>query len=206
MGAICNTFIVTGIGICFGVGCFEPDPRDVRGALDAAARAIEADDGRALFHLIDQRSRNALHSIAKSRRAAAALIEADYPAPERPQALARLGDAARAQDAAGLFAARCGPACRQDFASRLGAPESRSVDGDELVVTTVTGQQLRLHRGSDGWYGLVWRTAELDRERSRAAQELTQIEANAAVYRRRRSLELTESGSVIGQPPSGASR
>ena len=61
--------------------------------------------------------------------------------------------------------------------------------GSELEVITARGGRLRMHRGQDGNWGIVWNTDALARERTRAARELVQIEQNADIYRRRRALE-----------------
>ncbi|MGD8860024.1 MAG: hypothetical protein PVI30_08420 [Myxococcales bacterium] len=172
--------------------CFDPDPRDPRGALDLAARAIEAGDGRQLFKVIDERARHAMISIVKDRREAATLIRADYPEPERPAALSALGDAAEARDAADLFVRRCPASCMAALARRLGAPASERRDGRSLQITTAAGEQLELHLGSDTWWGLAWKTDALSAERDRAARELAQIRDNAEIYRRRRALEAEE--------------
>lgn len=186
---VCASFIVAAIG---GVlpGCFEPDPRSVRGALAGAARALEVRDGRALFQIIDQRGRSAMGAVVKARREAARLIHADYPAPERDLALAALGDARTAADAADLFTRRCAEPCMSELAAAVGAPLSeRPAGAREVEVRTTRGGRLRLHRGNDGWWGIVWNTQALSEERTRAARELIQIRHNAEVYRRRRTLE-----------------
>jgi len=171
------------------LGCYDPDPRSIEGALDGAARAIEASDGRRLFRVIDERARHAMYAIVKSRGEAAALVKADYPDQEKAQALAALGDAASVKDAPELFAARCTRACMDAIATQLGAPVRQERQGDEIVVTTARGGTLHMFPGSDGWFGLVWHTQELADERTRAARELLQIRDNAATYRRRRELE-----------------
>jgi hypothetical protein len=173
--------------------CWDADPRSVRGALDLASRAIEARDGRQLFRVIDERSRHALISIVQDRRAAAQLVREAYPRAEREAALRALGDAADATDAAELFARRCGAPCMAQIRQQLGAPVEQREQGQELIVQTAQGGTLRMHRGSDSWWGLVWRTDELSRERDHAAQELRQIRDNAEVYRRRRALEAGQS-------------
>jgi hypothetical protein len=162
--------------------------RTARSALAAAARAVEADDGRALFQALDCRSRAALHSISRDRRAAARLIRAEYPSILRDSSLRPLGDAASARDAADLFSTRCRSACRAHLAAQLGAPVAQDPDGDEATVRTVRGGLVRLHRCDTGQWGLVWHTRGLDEERRHAARELVQIERNAQVYRRRRAL------------------
>lgn len=200
----CTSFAFTVV-----VGCYDADPRSVEGALDAAARAIEAGDGERLFRVIDERSRHAMYAIVKARRAAAALIEADYPPEERAAALAALGDAATVKDGPALFARRCDRPCMDGFAAQLGAPTKRTQVGDEVVVETTRGGTLHMYAGSDGWFGLVWRTEALAEERTRAARELTQIRDNAATYRRRRELEgggRTRSGSSSDQPTEGSAR
>lgn len=171
-------------------GCHDPDPRTVVGALDAAVRAVEAGDARRLFRLIDRRARAAMASIVADRREAAGLIASDYPAADRAAALASLGGVEQAVDAAGLFALRCTEACLRDFGSKLGAPVREIPQGpSELQVHTAPGAVLQLHRGRDGWWGLVWNTEALSHERDTAARELLQVKANAEVYRRRRALE-----------------
>jgi hypothetical protein len=173
------------------VGCRwgDPDGRTVRGALAAAAEAIEAQDARKLFRLIDQRGRNALASIAHSHALACKLIEADYPENERAAALSTLGDCGHTDSPEALFAARCDATCMHALAVQLGAPEAEVVAGDEVVVRTTRGTSLHMHAGKDHWYGLVWKTPELIEERTQAARELQAITENAAVYRKRRELE-----------------
>ncbi|NOY91236.1 MAG: hypothetical protein GXP55_08500 [Deltaproteobacteria bacterium] len=186
LGVLLPLLLSLGLGACGGAS----DPREVEGSIRYMAEALRTDAPERLFRVIDARSRHAMVSIVKDRRAAADVIRRQYPEPERASALAQLGDAARADDAAALFAARCDSACRTTLAAKLAAPER--VDGDELdvVVHTVRGATLHFHRLAPGdWWGLVWRTQELDTERARAAEERRTIEANAAVYERSRRLE-----------------
>jgi hypothetical protein len=166
------------------------DAHTVRGALAEAARAVEADDRPALFQVIDRRSKAALISVVKDRTASARAIAADYPEPEREAALRSLGDAATVSTPEELFARRCDRACVAELGANLGAPVSE-VPGPhgELIVQTAEGHTVRLFKGRDGLWGLVWRTQELFDERLRAAREKLQIIANAEVYRRRRQLE-----------------
>jgi hypothetical protein len=187
---VCTSFIVAAIQLGL-VACFSPDPRTIRGALDAAARALESRDGRALFRVIDQRTRSALASAVGDRLEAAALIRRDYPEPERSRALASLGDAAQVKDAAELFARRCSEPCMAELEAAVGAPVAEQPDArsGEVEVRTSRGGRLRLHRGKDGWWGIVWNTAAASAERTRAARELIQITHNAEVYRRRRALD-----------------
>jgi hypothetical protein len=186
---VCVSFIAAAIGALL-TGCYEPDPRSVRGALAAAAHALEVRDGRELFRVVDQRGRSAMIAIVNARREAARLIRADYPEPERAAALSALGDARSAADAADLFTQRCAEPCMSELAAAVGAPVAESKLGEHDVdVRTTRGGRLRLHRGKDGWWGIVWNTKELSEERTRAARELIQIRHNAAVYRRRRALE-----------------
>jgi hypothetical protein len=185
-----TTFIFAAIvGILGPWVCSGPDRHSLRGALDAAARAVEAGDSRALFSAIDERGRAALAAIVKSRRWAARAIRADYPPGEREAVLGPIADAAGAADPEALFAQRCAAACRAELATQLGAPVSQVERDGDVEVRTTRGGLLRLHRGGDGAWGIVWHTAALCDERLRAARELRQIEANAKVYRRRRALE-----------------
>ena len=169
--------------------CHAPDPRSVEGALDAAARAIEANDAERLFRVVDERGRHALASIVADRRRAATVVRDTYPGDEAQAVLRSLGDGAEAEDAAALFAGRCMEACMGELAARIGAPTRREERGDEVIVHTSRDTTLRMHLGTDGWWGIVWRTEQLARERDRAAQELRQIRNNADIYRRRRALE-----------------
>lgn len=168
--------------------CYDPDPRNVRGALAGAAQAVEADDAIQLYRFVDQRARHALGGIIHARHAAKALIEADYPAALRPKALADLGDGATAQDANALFAMRCQQPCLQKLRRTLGAPATQAVDGDTVVVETTRGTSVRLFLGSDTWYGLVLNTDQWVAERDQASRELKQIEENAALYRKKSQL------------------
>lgn len=187
------------LGAC-GIGA-TPDPRDLEGAMAYLALALERDDPRMLFRVVDERARHAMISIVTDRRRAAELIAETYPEQEREQALQALGDAATVEDAAGLFARRCDATCRQELAASVGAPVETTEDGDEVVVRTSRGATLRMYRAREGaWWGLVWKTDELDRERDRANQALRQIERNAETYRRRRGLE-TEAPSSPSPPP-----
>jgi hypothetical protein len=177
-------------------GCWAPDTREPRGALAVAAEAIESDQPRRLFRVIDQRSRHALAAIQQARAEAAGLIRTDYPTTTQTEALTALGDAALATDAPDLFERRCTAACQAELGALLGAPvQERTVEGDagpELEVETATGSRVRLYKGNDGHYGIVFRRAELFEERDRAARELEQIRQNAEVYRKRKTLEAAQ--------------
>jgi len=184
--------------VLFGMsgGCWAPDTREPRGALAVAAEAVEAGEPRRLFRVIDQRSRHALAAIQQARAEAAGLIRTDYPTAAQADALAALGDAALAADIPDLFERRCPTSCQAELGALLGAPvQERAVEGDagpELEIETATGSRVRLYKGSDGHYGIVFRRAELYEERDRAARELEQIRQNAEVYRKRKALEAAQ--------------
>jgi hypothetical protein len=175
------------------LGCWSPDTREPRGALALASQAVEAGDAQLLFRVIDVRSRHALAAIQRARSEAAGLIRAHYPAEAQASALAQLGDAAVATDVTDLFVRRCPKACQVEIGARLGAPTGEKVvqgeAGPELEITTATGGTLRLYKGKEGHYGLVFHRRELSDERDRAARELEQIRQNADVYRKRKALE-----------------
>ena len=168
-------------------GC-EPDARTVEGALGKAATALARRDARALFRVIDQRARHALAAVVQARREAAKVVRASYPAPEQSLALAALGDALQAEDAAGLFALRCPTACLDVLAAQVGAPAEVHSAGPVSRVRTVRGGELTLYRGTDTWYGIEWHTQDLMRERTRAAAELDLVRKNAEIYRRAQAL------------------
>jgi hypothetical protein len=171
------------------LGCSAPDPRSVEGILQRLMSAVESEDRRALFQLLDFRARSALHSIAKDRARAARVIAADYPEPERTTARAALGEAPEQNDPHAIFERRCPAACLAELASQLGAPAEEREVGGEIEVHTRRGTRLRLYRDREGRLGRVWRTAELEAEKVRANRELLQIRGNAEVYRRRRALD-----------------
>jgi hypothetical protein len=170
------------------LGC-SPDTRSVEGALAAAARATESGDARALYKVLDERARHAMISIVRDRRRSAELVQAQYPEPERSRTLAALGEAAHVEDAASLFARRCDAGCMAAIAAQLAAPRSQRQAGAELVVDTARDTEVRLYRGSDTRYGLVWQTEALSRERNQAARDAEQIQKNADLYAKRRRLE-----------------
>ena len=193
--ALLALFLIPTLTACTG----EPDPRTLPGMLEYAARAIERNDARALFRVIDARSRHAMASIVEDRRTAAELIRTTYPEDQRADALRELGSAAEMEDAAALFEDRCGRACMADLGSRIRAPLSQTQDGDELVVETPRGGTLRVTGGGDDWFGIVWHYDELDAERQRANQDRLLVEANARTYQRR----LEQSAALDGEGPVG---
>jgi hypothetical protein len=170
------------------LGCRTYDATDVRGAMAGAAAALESGDGPGLFPYIDERARFALASTVKSRTDARKLIEADYPAAERPAAVAALGDAAEVSAADELFARRCAPDCMRTLAEQVGAPVTQTPEGDEVRVTTSRGSTLHMYAGHDGRYGIVWNTRACMEERALASRDFRQIRENAEVYRKRRAL------------------
>lgn len=170
------------------LGCRTYEATDVRSALAGAASALESGDGKGLFPYIDERARFALGSTVKSRVDARKLIEADYPASERPAALAALGDAAQVATPSELFSRRCAPDCMRTLAGQVGAPVSQIAEGDEVRVTTSRGTTLHMFAGHDGRFGIVWNTEACIAERAQAASDFRQIEENAKVYRKRREL------------------
>ena len=169
--------------------CFNPDPRTVTGLIEAAAGAVEDQDAEQLFRYLDERARHALWGIVRARQAAKHLIDTDYPPAERAAALSALGDGARVDTGADLFARRCASECMRAIGAQLGAPTQVTFAGDVTHVTTVRGTALELRTPQgEGWYGFIWHSAALARERDRAFRELKQIEENAVLYKRKREL------------------
>jgi hypothetical protein len=175
------------IAIVFVAAC-GPDPHSVEGALATASAAVAARDHEALFQALDERARFSLGSIYFARKAAAAEIRASYPAEVQPGALRELGDAMQADSEVALFRLRCADDCLDTLAATLGAPRSVQVNGRISTVATVRGTETQLYRADDGRYGLVWDSAALVRERTRAAAELDLIKKNGAQYREQRAL------------------
>jgi hypothetical protein len=164
------------------------DPRTVEGALAAASGAVAARDHAALFRALDPRARDSLSSVYFARKAAAEEIRASYPPAAQPPALRELGDALQAESDVALFALRCPDPCLDALAGSLGAPRSVQVRDRISTVTTVRDTEAQLYRADDGSYGLVWESAALMRERTRAAAELDLIKKNGAQYRAQREL------------------
>jgi hypothetical protein len=153
------------------------------------AQACAAQNARGLFPAIEEPAQRALRDIVNARRAARELIEESYPAEARAQALGLLGDAARVQTGAELFALRYGADCLATLCGGVGAPSGSRPDGGALLhVTTVRGGEYTLSRSPDGRYGLVFHAAALARESARAFAELSVIKSNAKVYREQKSL------------------
>ncbi|HEX5658406.1 MAG TPA: hypothetical protein VFX59_14485 [Polyangiales bacterium] len=149
---------------------------------------MAAHDHRALLQALDQRARDSLSSVYFARKAAAEEIRANYPPDAQAQALAELGDAVQADSDAALFALRCPDPCLDALAGSLGAPRSVRVNDRISLITTVRDTEAELYRADDGTYGLVWESAALMRERTRAAAELDLIKKNGAQYRMQRKL------------------
>jgi hypothetical protein len=177
------------LAVSFFANACGADTTTVEGALAGAASAVGARDHEALFAVLDQRSRFALSSVYTARKAAAEEIRKSYPQAAQRSALAELGDAVDARSDADLFRLRCGETCLDAFASVLGAPTSIVFDDKLATVKTVRGTETQLYRGDDGRFGLVWETAALVRERTRAAAELDLIRKNGQQYRSQRALE-----------------
>ena len=130
-----------------------------------------------------------MSSIVKDRRRAAELIREHYPPAQQPEALAALGDAALVDSAPALFALRCKARCLEGYANGLGAPVETHQQGEEVALRTTRGGEFVMYRGSDTWWGIVWHTKELARERDRAAAERRQVEKNAQLYAKQRALQ-----------------
>lgn len=175
------------LAVCAVLGCTPGDSRTIQGALGRAADAIAAQDAEKLYLVIDQRARFAIASIVKARARAAAIIRRDYPVDQQASALAQLGDALDASDVE-LFRRRCTSACFADLAAKVGAPVEEKVEGEEVVVRTTRGEQLRLYKGDDGRYGIAWNTQALARERQRAAAEEELVRNNAQTFVKRDAL------------------
>lgn len=196
--ALCGSLARLALGVCVlcAVSCeSQPDPRELRGFVNYALRAIEADDTEALFRVIDSRSRAAMFSIVSDRQAARALIETHYPEDEKAAALRAIAptEADLADTPEAYFAARCDSACRNGFRENLGAPtEERAIEGsgETLEVTTTRGT-IMVHRQESGhWWGLVWELDALDAARNRASRDLRQIETNVTTFERRARLDM----------------
>ncbi|MDB4974749.1 MAG: hypothetical protein JWN48_3090 [Myxococcaceae bacterium] len=167
------------------------DSRTVEGALSSAASAVGARDHEALFQALDERARFSLASVYQARTLAAQVIRESYPAEARAAALTELGDAVTAKSSVELFRARCGDPCLDAIAASLGAPAQVRTEDRIAIVKTVRGTEAQLYRADDGRYGLVWESAALMRERTRAAAELDLIQKNGELYRSQRALQGT---------------
>jgi hypothetical protein len=195
-------FLFLAVGVVPACADREPDPRTIPGALAAALAAADGYDGPALYKLVDQRARRSLCAIVFDRRGARDVVVAHYPDGVSDATLESLGTGATAADAADLFSRRCDAACFRWYETTLGAPASFSDDPagehDDVLVRTVGGATLRMHRGSDGWWG-VRRAGEneaLAAEALDAGRDRAEIEEAARVYDRRRAL-----ATPLGLPP-----
>ena len=187
-GKYSSLFTVAASLVCV-LGCYDPDPRSVDGALAYAARAVEHGDRKQLFRILDQQGRHALDATLKQRQEAARVIQQSYPADEASRALAELGDAITATSSEDLFTKRCDSECFAWFSRNVAAPAEQTSHGDLTTVRTIRDTTITLRHGSDGWYGIVWKTDELAAERDRAARDLAQVQENARVYSTRKRLE-----------------
>jgi len=171
------------------VGCFSPDPRSVDGALEYLAGAADEGDKVKLFRGQDQVARHALDGTFRMRNQAASIIRDTYPTSAVPSALAELGDALDVSNSRELFSSRCDAACLAWFSRNIGAATDQQGTGGVVTVRTIRDTELTLRKGTDGWYGIVWRTDEWVAERDRAARDLAQVQENARVYSARKRLE-----------------
>jgi hypothetical protein len=165
-----------------------PDLTKPEGALGELAAGCANSDARSLFPALDQRSRDALISIAQARRLARDVILESYPEDARAEALAQLGDASTAASGTELFARRCDRSCVESLCQGVSAPATVEHDGGLALVRTVRGARIALYRAREH-YGVIWQPEALDRERKRAFAELSTIKANAKVYAQSKALK-----------------
>ena len=167
----------------------EGHPQTLDAMLDFAVSAIEANNPKALFRAIDERSRFAMDSIVSDRNRAAKIIARDYPDEAKRTALAQLGEAADVESATELFVSRCSKACMREFGLKVASRKSIEKHGNETLVHTVKGTQIRVYGGpGTTGYGLVWRNNKLTQERIKANRDLKTVIQNAKIYRQRRKL------------------
>jgi hypothetical protein len=164
-----------------------PDLTKPEGALGELAAGCGNGDARALFPALDQRSRDALTSIAQARRLAREVILDSYPEEARAEALAQLGDASKAASGTELFGQRCDRGCVEVLCQGVSAPATVEHDAGLALVRTVRGASIALYREHEH-YGVIWHPDELARERKRAFAELSTIKANAKVYAQGKTL------------------
>lgn len=164
--------------------------RTVDQMLGFAAAAIEANNSKALFRAIDERSRFAMDSIVSDRTKSSKIIMLEYPSDAKEVALAQLGDASTVESAAELFMLRCEETCMREFRSTISPRVAMKNVGDEILVLTDKGKEVRVFAGSSPkkTYGIVWRLQELSEERTKANRDLRTITENAQIYRKRRDL------------------
>ena len=159
-----------------------PIRRTVEGALAGAASAVGARDHEALFAVLDQRSRFALSSVYTARKAGrgrfAAATRKRRSAPLWPSSAMPWTPGVMptsSGSAAGTPASMHSPPCWARplrSSSRTSWPPSRPCAAPRpSSIAAMT----------DG-YGLVWETATLVRERTRAAAELDLIRKNGQQY------------------------
>lgn len=150
-------------------------------------RGIAEGDSDAIFEALLPNTQASLASVSRNHRKMRSLIESDYPAAERPAALARLYDAVSGRD---LFAGLYGERLAQDFAARLGSGPLRieaAPDTDSLPAAYCRkehGRPFRLAREGRGGWGLAELDREWEAEKLRAYHDLETVKKNAELYRR----------------------
>lgn len=161
------------------------------GALRAATDAADRSDARALYRVLDQRARFAMAATVRYRRQGASLIEAFYPTEVKSRALDDLGDARFAKNAEDLFVRRCNIDCLKRFRAKLGTAASVQTRDRMTRVITQRGGEVYFYRDTTHRYGLVWHSDELEEEKVRAARDLSVIQHNVDVLKRRKALGYT---------------
>ena len=165
-------------------------PQTVDAMLDFAGGAAGAKNAKALYRAIDERSRFAMDSIVADRKEALAIINADYPSELKATAIAQLGRAAKVKNAQDLFTYRCQNPCLQAFQRTLSPSVDIINDDKELVVRLKSGKMIRVFGPPHArtGFGMVWKTKELDDERTKANRDLKTIRQNAKIYQQRKKL------------------
>ena len=160
------------------------DASDPRAAFDRLRVAAAARDPQILYRVIDVDSRWALDTVWQYQRKMATLAEA-MPTDARDRVLPRVAAARQAASPADFLGRQTwlgDPFARLGGGGdALGVLSSLSREGSRAVVRTTTGVAVELTLGQDGLWGWSGLRAELDRWRTITANDLSRVEADAAV-------------------------
>ena len=164
----------------------KPGPKEI---YERWAEAVSQGRCKALYPLLDEKSRWAVMSAAKDTAKAAAVIQRSYPENRRRQELSKLGVRVADGDPATYFEAICQryryPALLANTAGKIA---KLNVSGNKAVVTTDKGVDVELSKDQYGRWGCKALATEVHRRQVMAANFLKMVQTNAETFRKARAV------------------
>ncbi|HVZ71597.1 MAG TPA: hypothetical protein VHJ20_04405 [Polyangia bacterium] len=160
-------------------------PKTPEDAYRRFTEAVTAQDGRALFDALDQKTRWDWMSIQKYHREAYDIVLSTFPDGEREREAKRFEAGATATSAREMFRAHVagGLAVYVPLAVADARIET-DPSGTTAAAVLVSGARVPLARGDDGSWGFAGLASQAEDIKVRASHDLEVVRASAADYER----------------------